>query len=127
MGNNDNGATQHNPMKNLTIIGIPRFERDFRWELWYDCCGGFIGLHDTKNEYNVYSTVVIYDLDELIKVAEKANQKILGDIDVFKTYIAAMDMYMTFAKKQMNVKKFHEVYNKIEEITKSFEEWVNND
>lgn len=118
---------QINPMKNLTIIGIPHFERDFRWELSYDCCGGFIGLRDMKNEYNVYSTGVIYELDKLIETAEKANQKILNDIDVFKTYIAAMDMYIAITKKLMDIKKFNESYSKIEELASSFEKWVNNE
>lgn len=108
-------------MSNLTVISIIPFKRDFYWKLWYGCTGGFIGLNDLKNEYNVWSTPVEYELNKLIELAEKVNQKISSNMDIFKDHIDQIDAALEFYKEFEEQKDFDAFEAKV----KLLEKWIN--
>jgi len=108
-------------MHNLTTIVIS-VDKDFRWELYYDSCGGFIGLRDVKHEYNVWSTQVKYDLEELIKDAEFVHKLINNNIQNFKNHICDIDIALIDYKEFDTSRDFEE----FEKTIKKLHTWIDS-
>lgn len=110
-----------NPMKNLTVISLEEFVRDFYWTMNWSCTGGFIGLHDVVMDYNIVSTSVMYEMDKCIRLAEKWHNKIINNMDLFEVFIEEADYYSKRYKAGNDSKDIDRLMG----VSKHIERWLN--
>jgi len=107
-----------NPMSNLSFLQDYSREYTLRWELYFSCTGGFIGLHDSKVDFNVYSTPVMYNLEEVIKIAEHAHKKIESEYPFFHHFLKHI-RNNAFCNKGIGE------FSKLKNACDNLEEWLN--
>lgn len=111
-----------NPMKNLPFIYLGLDNRIFCWNMSFGVTGGFIGLHDIKNDYNIVSTPVKELMPDIIQIAEKWHQKISENLETFRLYIQDIDDKLYFYKQFNHMGDFE----KFEKACANLESWLNN-